>query len=520
MRKNNLFKLLGVGLSAMVLASCSNINPDLPLDYNDPVLTVTKDGEEIEVPFNYNRQYYDDIGEINATAVNTILDFIGAELSQGNIQDADGNVYHLYSSKAEESSEDTVIQYVSGINDETGAYEYGTYTYKGITNELTERAQQSMLDMVTGGSYDYNNVFDEKNFILSLNQNNLARIPTDHIEHTLNGDSPVVVNKESDFEDVFTPDIYNDYINRSLVLPIVENKLTAQYIYNERYSSIVNAGARTVSIAALTDRDDEPGSAQSLINAYYRDYLSQGKVIDTTNFSADEPLEELCYLWRGYNLSEAQQIWMTDNNLTNLYEKIDDDISKINLDNPLLTDQDLQDQYTGNNSYDLEEGRKRAVNSLLKEDIYTEGLYEKDDLSSLPEAVTDQLFATNMTSVRTEVGGHKYITPKTSSSDPLSASTITIYDSDSDTYYLAMVDDDDIYDSSTLGTKSQNEQDPEARAKAMDVAYHMNSSSTYRTDSVVYWLKAFIGDGTWTVKNQSFYDYLDSTYPDLFDDED
>ena len=515
--KRKFISLLSTLAASVTLASCSGtLYPNLPTDYNNGVLTVTdSEGNEVDVAFNYDRAYYDDIGGINATAVNSILDYIASELTQGHIADEDGNTLSLYSSEADEDPASVYeLSFISSVG-EDHTFEYSTYQYVGVSKEITERTQQAMVDMVSDGSYDYLNVFDEMQFALSLNANSLAQLDTSLVQNTL--DKGVVVNSTSDFADIFTPNMYSDYINRSQAPTVIENMLTAQYIYNERYSSIVNADFRNVSIAALTDRDDRQGSAQALINAYYADYLSQGKTIEAEYAAA--PLEELSILWKGVDLTEAQQNWITESGLTedNLYAGIEADVEKIHLDNPLLTDSDLQDEYTGSGAYSVEEGVRRAVNSLRKQDVYTEGLNQKDDLSDLPDSVSNQLFAANMDSVLTEVGSHKYITPASTVNNS-GASSITIYDADSDTYYLAMVDDDDIYDDSHLGTKVNNEADPARRAMAMDVAYNMVGDSTYRTDSVVYWIKNLVGDGKLVVHNQSFYDYLESTYPDLFED--
>ena len=517
--KRKFISLLSTLAASVTLASCSGtLYPNLPTDYNNGVLTVTdSEGNEVDVAFNYDRAYYDDIGGINATAVNSILDYIASELTQGHIADEDGNTLSLYSSEADEDPASVYeLSFISSVG-EDHTFEYSTYQYVGVSREITERTQQAMVDMVSDGSYDYLNVFDEMQFALSLNADSLAQLDTSKVQNTL--DKGIVINSTSDFAEVFTPDLYNEYIDRTQAPTVIENMLTAQYIYNERYSSIVNAGFRNVSIAALTDRDDRQGSAQALINAYYADYISQGKTIEAEY--ADAPLEELCLLWKGVDLTEAQQSWITESGLTedNLYAGIQADVEKIHLDNPLLTDSDLQDEYTGSGAYSVEEGVRRAVNSLRKQDVYTEGLKQEDDLSDLPDSVSNQLFAANMDSVLVEPfeGGHKYITPASSVNNS-GASSITIYDADSDTYYLAMVDDDDIYDDSHLGTKANNEADPERRAMAMDVAYNMTGDSTYRTDSVVYWIKNLVGDGKLVVHNQDFYDYLDSTYPDLFED--
>lgn len=522
-------KVLTVIAACATLASCSsNLNPDLPLNYGDAVVSVQdKDGKSVDVAFNYNRTYYDDVGSINATAVNSILDYVASELSQGHIKDDDGNVMHLYSSVADEDDASTyTVPYIAGVNKD-GSFISGSYEYKGIAKEVTQRTQKALLDRVNGGTYDYDSVFDEKQFALSLNSSNLAGIDISKVKNTL--DKGVVVNATSDFADVFTAGLYDTFMNKYDAPTIIENMLTAQYIYEERYSSIVNADFRNVSIAALTDRSDKKGSAQALINAYYTDYISQNKTIEAEY--ADAPLEELTLLWKGIDLTTDQTKFLTDNGLTDdtLMAGIEADISKIHLDNPLLTDSDLQNKYTGNGKYDVAHGKQVQTDAIRKQDLYTEGLKQKSDLSSLPSAVTNQIFSANMSSVLTYPAGknddgtnkgHGYITPATTINDPNAASTITIYDSSSDTYYLAMIDTDDIYSSTTLGGKDANRSDAKKRAMAMDVAYNMNADSTYRSDATVYWIEKLVGDGKLVVKNQSFYDYLDSTYPDLFDDDD
>ena len=529
MRKNSVFTLASLLGLSVTLASCNTVNPDLPLNYGDTVLTVIDtDGNEVDVPFNYNRQLYDDVGAINAYAVNSILDYVAEELTKGNIQDEDGNTLYLYSSEADEDSESIFsVPVISGLG-EDGLFTYETREYKGITQEITRRSQDTMLDTVKAGTYDYLNVFDELDYVLNLNSSSIARIDSSSVQNTL--DKGIVISQNSEFEDVFTPGLYDDYLKRNLANTSVENMLTAQYIYNRRYSSIVNAGFRNVSIVGLTDRKDDRGAAQSLINAYYEEYITEDKVIDQRY--SEVPLEELSALWKGYNadgsdLTEEQTEWLEENGLVNLLDQIDDEIAKIHLDNPLLTDTDLQNEYTGNGKYSIEEGRRRAQNQLKKDDIYYEGVYQKDDLSDIPSDVLDQIYNQNLSRVlyypadnpeTDEIEGKSYITPSSTINDPELASSITIYDGDSDTYYLAMISEADVYNSASLGNRNINIDDPSLRAIAMDVAYEMNADSTYRTDSVVYWIKNLVGDGKLVVQNQSFYDYLEETYPDLFED--
>lgn len=78
------------------------------------------------------------------------------------------------------------------------------------------------------------------------------------------------------------------------------------------------------------------------------------------------------------------------------------------------------------------------------------------------------------------------------------------------------------YNNANLGSsKKANEgKGSEAVANAMDAAYEMISDGNYKTDGIVYWLKNLAGkDNSFVVNNQSFYDYLKTSYPDLFDDD-
>lgn len=526
MQKNKLVSLLALVMASLTLASCSTIeHPDFPTDYGDQVVSVTgSDGKAITVAFNYKRALYQDVGSVNEKALNLLLEQLSSDVSNGKV-----NGMTMYSSVVGDD-EDWGLSYVSGVDN--GNLSYTDLSYKGIGKEVEKRAQKAMLDKVTGGSYDTNNRFDEKKFALELNSGSNVSIDA------AKGLTDKVVNKTSEYADVFTLD-YSAYIKEELAPEIVRNKLTAQYIYNERYSSILNANARNVSVVALADDSNHKGAAQALINAYETQYLEKGQTIDPSY--ADDPLAELALLWKGIGgvsddkerpetkdvvekdyqnfLTPAQKAFLVDNKLETLYSFVIDDLNKIHLDNQLLTDKTLEDSYTGNGTYGLYEGTKRKIDSLVKKDVLTKGLYQESDLSSLPSAVTKQIFSATPNSVVATKGTHQYIIPQTSQSGV--TDDITIYDKDSDTYYLAMMDVNNggVLDSSYLGTKGANEADETKRAAAMDVAYKMVSTSTYKTDSVVYWIKKSVGNTDFTVNNKSFYDYLKSSYPDLFDDD-
>ncbi len=559
--KRNRFAYIGtlalIGTS-MLLASCSNKHPDYPTDYDDSVVTVTGSDGEVTVPFNLKRQYYSDIGTISSTAVDRILDVIAQKVTAGNVYDDDGNAYTLYSSQVGDGSSSTTLPYVTGLNDD-GTLATEDMTYTGLAGELDTRAKKAFAARVNTGSFDVNNKFDEKKFILSLNASDLAGIT---IPDDLDNLSKVL-NKTSTFDEIFgdDADLYSDFMTSQTYWTLIENKLTAQYIYNERYSSIYNYNARKVSVVALADRSDDKGAANKLINAYF-DYLDTHDGNTISPAYADNPVEELSVLWKGIGgytdktaadmpadsgidpanlpddlysdfLTQDEKDFLVSNKLDTLYDGVMDDLAKITPDNTLTNDTDLYESYTGTYTYSLEEGFTRKLDSIIKEDVLTDGIYQKSDLSSLPTSVTSRIYSSSPDDVRASfpaagdnVTSHKYVTSGSSQNDTssdgsnLTGSDLSIFDSSSDTYYVVMMDDDGIFTRSTLGTQAENEADEELRAKAMDVAYEMVGSSTYRTDSIVYWIKNYVGDGKLQVNNETFYDYLNTNYPKLFDDDD
>lgn len=539
-----------------LLASCGIEHPDLPADYDQTFFEVKSSDGTASISFNLNRRYYEAIGSTNEAALNYLLDTIASELTQGNVKDRDDDnnyvvldkVLSMYSSSTSDYSatgNDVVTSYVSGLSDDGNSFNKVNLTFKSIKGEVTERSQKEMLSKVNGGSYDTNSRFDELKFAVSLNSDSLAGIDiTDLYDYKT---SQKVINKTTSYSNVFTAGKYDSYITESVVPSIIRNKLTAQYIYNKRYSSILNADMRNVDIVALTDISNNKGAAVALINAYMQRLSSQG-VIDQTY--TDHPLKELAKLWKGIGgysdkattgknheyadyylanefsdseekLSADEIAFLNDNKLSNLYDEILDNLDRIDLANPLITDSTLQSTYTGSGEYGLKEGTKRQIDALRKKDILTTGIYQKSDsdVSSLPSVVLDQLFNSNMDNTTIEINGYTFVTPAAAAS----ISDVAIYDQSSDTYYVVMINGGDkgIYNSSYLGSSTENASagHEEQKAAAMDVAYNLVSSSTYKTDATVYWLQRYFGKD-FTVNNETFHTYLKGSYPDLFPDDD
>lgn len=539
-----------------LLASCGIEHPDLPSDYDQTFFEVKSSDGSASISFNLNRRYYEAIGSTNEAALNYLLDTIASELTQGKVRDRDDDnnyvlkdtVLNMYSSSFDDYSatdNDVVTSYVSGLSDDGNSFNKVNLTFKSIKGEVTERSQKEMLSKVNGGSYDTNSRFDELKFAISLNSDSLAGINITDLDNYKT--SQKVVNKTTSYSNVFTEGKYDDYITQNVVPSIIRNKLTAQYIYNKRYSSILNSDMRNVDIVALTDISDNNGAAIALINAYMQRLGTSG-VIDAKY--QEHPLQELAKLWKGIGgysdktdtgnnyeyaldyltnefvdseeeLSTEEKKFLSDNKLSNLYDEILDNLDRIDLANPLITDSDLQSTYTGSGAYGLKEGTKRQIDALRKKDIFTTGIYQKSDsdVSSLPSGVLDQLYNSNMDNTTTTINSYTFVTPEAQAS----TSDVAIYDQSSDTYYVVMINGGSkgIYNSSYLGSATENASSghEEQKAAAMNVAYNLVSSSTYKTDATVYWLQRYFGKD-FTVNNETFHTYLKGSYPNLFPDDD
>lgn len=182
-------------------------------------------------------------------------------------------------------------------------------TFKGIGEELKTRGEKTLKEKVTGGSYNKDNRFDENKLIREIEKNQLtdlkAKIGGDIAQTTLNYNEMKVVNTNMSFDEIFSaPDgkdkkgsaDYTEYIQDSLYPDIIRNKLTAQYIYNEKFGNIALANMQKLNVLTITDRTDITGAARKFINAYYNHYVESGAVDPSYE---GKPLEEMERLWNG-----------------------------------------------------------------------------------------------------------------------------------------------------------------------------------------------------------------------------
>lgn len=565
-RKNKL-SLIACGVALFTLASCSD-EIKLPDDYEDvlftdiPTLTegntVVQDSKE---DYYYNLvSSYDDVYE---ETLNQILLAI-SRIAHNNNGGSDGSdVVNLINDNFDGSVADTNTSDLPSVSD--------------ADNQLY-RSKDSLVDVAANGTYEEDNLFMERLYVDALKR--AFTLPVDPLENFEDDPAGVLVTPTLEFEDIFkgSEDAYLAYMEKYLYDDIRINYLVSEYIYTVSYASIGNSNARNIQVVALTDREDQPGAAKKLLDAYVEDYVFG-------NAGVDDDFTILSNLWKGitsnvidafdendqygerYNsvlLTGEQESWLEDKNIiisgssdstyTNygtLSGEVLDDLEDLreSENNFNKMDTELESTYTGSYTYDYLTGVRRAIDDIATSNFVTDGIYlQSSGVSNLPDAISDRIFSTNMTVNTSEIAdlkanpgtvkydittygndGYRYLTvsntvsSSTSTSETVSPDDIIFYDSDSRTYYLVRILD--VVNTQSMSTTSTTSVYSDATKREQigrEVAYVMSTTGSYKTEAIVYWLRRT----EMKYSDEDFLDYMEENYPELFrtqspyDDED
>lgn len=278
MSRNKLTHLGICGLSLLVLASCTT-QIKYPDDYNDPLFEkVSSNGIE-NIVQNNKEQYYKAVltgDSLYKEVVNQLLLAI--------------------STKAGENGKN-VSQISFDADSKTAIYGNDSAIKSATENSnLETRAKASLETSARSGSYTTDSLFKEDKMIRSLNESFSLGINYDASTQVTGNE--IMVTPFMTYDDIFknkTSDFYNYYLHHSLYQDMQMNYLTAEYIYQKAYSSIVNSLARRVQIVALADRSDAGavGSARKVINAYVSTYVKGDKAGTDKDFSV------ISRIWKG-----------------------------------------------------------------------------------------------------------------------------------------------------------------------------------------------------------------------------
>lgn len=188
----------------------------------------------------------------------------------------------------------------------------------------------------------------------------------------------------------------------------------------------------------------------------------------------------------------------------------------------------LESTYTGNYTYDIATGIRNSIDDIVSRKFITQGTYLKGSgISSIPASITDRVFSPKISTVKADVDemnanpglkkdltiyekdNNRYVTV----ADTLSAedNNIVYYDSSSKTYYITrLLDAVDTYalasDGSIYNTAEKKKQ------IALEVAYAMSTTGSYKSDSNIYWLSRL----NWEFFDDSYLAYIKTNYKDIF----
>lgn len=553
MKKSNMLKLFGTAMMLLSLASCGEIT--IRPENKDDKLVKLVDGSELDLTNNNYGVIYDGLvedGVVNTTVYNDVMFKIAEKQLESYYTGDDA----IFESKA------------------------------AFDAEVDKLINEKLYDYISSSSYQVDNHFDESKLVMALTRELYEITPRKDA-----AGNEVAYNVG---EVVFTPETkasalengtlgggdgteeggivkendilhynYKDYKDRVLKREVYTQLLTAKYLEDESYSSLGRAYSRKVSFIAIQNDSEHPGAAKDAIDAFVNEYVNGNKDVDLNN---------LAKLWKGVDysnedgaLSSELKDIISNYNLRTLADNIIDEFKKVvewdDANNtykkdangnsiPLSADRvdtTLESSYTGSYSYLPEVGKEKKDIELAQKELVTEGWFIKNGgLTDLPDDIRTRLFdirtANDFQTIKNrtgedlrgfvrEINGVTYLVPaKTQAVE--SNSDIIMYDRDSDTYYIIIVED-------ALNTASLNlnnverdvkKENPNAsetelaelvkkekiarRLNAHEVAKMLGTKSSNQSEATIFYLKA----ANIVFHDEDIYNYFKDNYKDMFED--
>ncbi len=555
MLKNNKIKLFSAAVILLTLASCGSITAD-PTNKDDQLVDVG-DGTDLDNN-NYGVVYEGLIedGVVNSVVFNDVMYKI-----------ADKQLKDYYTGE-------------NAIFDDKEAFDA----------EVDKLVNEKLYDYISSTSYQTNDRFDESKLVMALTRELYEITP----RKTASGEiadyniGEVVFTPETKalaLEEghlgggdgteeggvVLDTDIlhynYKDYKDRVLKREVYTQLLTAKYLEDESYSSLGRAYSRKVSFIAIQKDSGHPDAAKNAIDAFVNEYITKGTkdtVVDLNN---------LAKLWKGVDysnedgkLSEELENIISQYGLRTLADNIVDEFKKVvvwdDATNDYKRDEDgnsialpadvvdtaLESTYTGSYTYLPEIGKEKKDIELAQKELVTEGWYIKNGgLTELPETIRKRLFdlrtANDFQAIKNNTGeelrgyirninGVNYLVPARTQTEE-SVSDIIMYDRDSETYYIVIVEDALNSVSLNLANVEKvvkanhpnaSESELEAlvkeetisrRLNAHEVAKMLATKTSNVSEATIFYLKA----ANIVFHDEDIYEYFKDNYGDMFEED-
>lgn len=505
MQNKKVSKLLLVLAAGFVLTGCSDIAAT-PTDYEDKLVTGVAD----ELYNNIASVVYDKIVK-GGTTKQEVLDDVLLKLAESKF----------------------------------GAWDDVKANYNAFTVDVNDRIKEKMFALVSGGSYEYRNIFDEAKFAQYVRRQLYKVNGTYDLDSLSYFDNIVftpAINKDNMDGKVIHLSYYTDYIEGEIVPDIYREKLVEQYLLDNEYSSLGRTYGRKVNYVGIKINDKHPEAAKYLIDEFIdNNILGAGATKATAN------LEILANAWRGvpgdYIANEATLL--DDAGLVGFgynytqYGVILSDYAKITT-NIRTTDTSIEADFTANNTYPKEVGLEIKTNNLRKQDYTVDGWHIKNGgLTALPEALRTRLFnigtangvdavlddhgnvadagkidgSTTINKYVRNINGNYYLLPQ--DSEPNDNRAFLLFDAASSTYYIVQIEEavnTTKLNNAASATRNYNTLGKDQAAIAMTIAKQLASKDSNKSNAMNY----YIEEAGIKFHDQAIYDYFEETFPDIF----
>lgn len=474
--------------------------------------------------------------------------------------------------------------------------EYARVLAKWYTIE--DRISETLYSNISSSSYSTRSVFYEEKYLMSL-LNNLydvanplvasevslgltesliyPDIEETQVFDTIDGIATTPLLHRSYYQSNYALDAQesasdaNTYIEDQIIPEIYRSLLVEQYLLDETYNTLGRSYARKVNIIAITDNENYLDAADYLMTTFVKEYVnampagdngaSVTSVADSTNKVDLDTFKMLSNAWRGIDLTADETDLLVSSKgftadtydgetfyLGTEYGNLMEKIKKIN-DDPLLTDTEIENEFTNNNSYPISVGQEIQTNNIRLKNYTTNGWFIKNGgLSDLPDSIRTRLFNIAVANALPEVENEetiaqdrwtyengtwtynpdndvnsyvakingKYYLKRDTSEQGGSDSDMLFYDRSSSTYYIIQIEE--AVSSSKLSKTSDNRYgqtrgDDVMEEVVNEVAKNIAKSESYSTLSTEYWLE----QAALAFHDTVVYDYFKENYPDLFD---
>lgn len=526
MKKFN--KILTLSLASLLLFACDDIAAEpSPVVNGDNLIQINGNSDFYKNDFEALLESLNSSGSSSNTIMTKIINNISKDV-----------VSKFYNITIEEFN--AVLENVKDTLANKPTIELTNENAKTLKEIIIDEVKDTMISKVNTGSYSVDNLFNETKLVNEL-KSSLYKIEGS----TLNKD--YLITPDSTYEEIFKAD-YSDYIERNIYPDILQNLLTSVYLFENNYTSLGRAYGRDVKYIKLETISTHKDSVPVLINSYFTSFLNDS--LPTENFD----LNSLARIYKGvYNLDTPDQVeqneiqFIETSGITTRQDVVDEELTKvgtfdsetneyiIHTDTSKL-DTNLLSTYTGSYTYPVSYGKELKDRELATLDIVVDdGIAISDGgVSDLPTDIRSRIFNTNIkNNIQTLTSRqNKTInvltpknTPNTSEGDTdYYLNKFAHYDSSTSAYYIVLVDSYYSIDLLKSGNPDlYNKKDDEAKIEfsqetkdaALEIARLLSTKTSNQKKAIIHYLEEY----GMTFGDQSFYDYIESTYPDVLEDD-